>query len=255
MTIPTAVITGGSRGIGLACGQLLAQSGYRLVLAGRNKDHLNDSLDSLATLSTNKIFGLIDCNNDNISKIKSEAASIGHVAAICDVRSDEQVEQLCKSVAAMGSVDVVINSAGIVVNGLCSRLSIKEVQSMLDVNLLGTIRVCKAFAPIMMRQKKGCIINLASTVGEQGSTGQSGYAASKAGIVGLTKALAKELASRKIRVNAISPGFIKTDMTKGDVLLKDIPLGRFGIPDDVAKAALYLTQADYVTGQVILYSI
>ncbi|RKP25858.1 hypothetical protein SYNPS1DRAFT_2812, partial [Syncephalis pseudoplumigaleata] len=147
---------------------------------------------------------------------------------------------------------------GIAIDGLCARQSMNEVQAMLDVNVLGTMRVCKAFIPTFMRQRSGCIINMASAVGEQGSTGQCAYAASKAGIVGFTKSLAKELASRRIRVNAIAPGMIETDMThedvvhrRGDALLTSIPLGRFGTPQDVADAALYLARASYVTGQVL----
>ncbi|KAI8050564.1 short-chain dehydrogenase/reductase SDR [Syncephalis plumigaleata] len=243
MTIPTAVITGGSRGIGLACGQLFAQSGYRVVLAGRDEERLDKALKTLQVPGH---------QHDSISLTNSPIHPMQHMAIRCDIRSDREVQQLGKKVVSMGSVDVVINSAGIALDGLCARLLMDDVQSMLDTNLMGTMRVCKAFVPTMMRQRSGCIINLASAVGEQGSTGQCAYSATKAGVVGLTKSLAKELAPRKIRVNAIAPGFIQTDMTqdamnkRGDTLLNDIPLGRFGTPQDVADAALYLAKANPV---------
>ncbi|RKP09908.1 hypothetical protein THASP1DRAFT_28306 [Thamnocephalis sphaerospora] len=254
----TALVTGGTRGIGLATARLFAEQGYRVVVAGRNEAHLAAAQTVLAAT----VPATEECL---------------HRAVQCDVQSDADVQALAKTAAELGNIAVVVNAAGITHDGLCVRTSMEQAQRLLDVNLLGTMRVCKALAPALMRQRHGtttewpqlnlvaeidastgCIVNLSSVVGLRGNTGQTAYAASKAGLLGYTRALAKELGPRGIRVNAIAPGFICTDMTRdlierqGDALRARILLGRFGEPEEVADAALYLARASYVTGQTLV---
>jgi 3-oxoacyl-[acyl-carrier protein] reductase len=158
-----------------------------------------------------------------------------------------------------GRLDVLVNNAGVAIDGLAVRTKDEDWDRTLDTNLKGAFALCRAAARPMMKQRSGAIVNLTSVVGEMGNVGQAAYAASKAGLIGLTKSLARELASRNIRVNAVSPGFIDTDMTSGlnaelkAKMTEAIPLGRLGSADEVAKAVLFLAgdAASYVTGEVL----
>ena len=158
-----------------------------------------------------------------------------------------------------GSVDILVNNAGITRDGLLMRMKEADWQAVLDTNLTGVYHCTKAVSKLMMKQRQGAVINLSSVVGETGNAGQANYAAAKAGIIGFTKAVAKELASRNIRVNAVAPGYVETDMTAGlpdsakEDMLRSIPLGRPATADDVAQAVLFLAsdQAKYITGQVL----
>ena len=176
---------------------------------------------------------------------------------VTDVAScTEMVEQITKE---FGKLDVVINNAGITKDGLLMRMKEEDFDKVLDINLKGTFHICKQVVPIMMKQKHGKIVNISSVVGIAGNAGQSNYAASKAGIIGFTKSLAKELASRNILANCVAPGFIRTDMT--DVLadsvkeniLSSIPLKRMGTAEEVANLVYFLASDEnsYITGQVI----
>ncbi|OZJ04211.1 hypothetical protein BZG36_02957 [Bifiguratus adelaidae] len=186
-------------------------------------------------------------------EVKEGAWVNGH---ICDVSKEDAVQRFCKSLDT--PVSTLVNAAGISQSGLFTQLRTPELTRILNVNLMGTIWMTQGLIRSMIRQKQGCIINLSSVVGTRGNVGQAAYAASKASVVGLTLSLAKELGPRGIRVNAIAPGFIDTDMTK-DILSEEkrseyvqrIGLGRFGRPEDIAHGCVYLAQASYITGQVL----
>jgi len=172
--------------------------------------------------------------------------------AACAVAVDEVVK-------TAGRIDVLVNNAGVAIDGLAVRMKDEDWDRTLATNLKGAFALCRAAARPMMKQRSGAIVNLTSVVGEMGNVGQAAYAASKAGLIGLTKSLARELASRNIRVNAVSPGFIDTDMTAGlnaelkAKMTEAIPLGRLGSADEVARAVLFLAgdAASYVTGEVL----
>ena len=217
LTGKTAIVTGGSRGIGRAVSLLLAREGANvaIVYAG---------------------------NTAAAEETKQQAEALGAAAAVfqCDVADEQAVTDMVKAVKTQfGSVDILVNNAGITRDGLLMRT--------------------KAVSKLMMKQRHGAVINLSSVVGETGNAGQANYAAAKAGIIGFTKAVAKELASRNIRVNAVAPGYVETDMTAGlpdsakEDMLRSIPLGRPATADDVAQAVLFLAsdQACYITGQVL----
>ena len=161
---------------------------------------------------------------------------------------------LTETVEKLGRIDVLVNNAGITKDTLLIRMKDDDWQDVIDTNLSGCFFLMRAAAKIMMKQRSGAIINMASISGVYGNAGQVNYSSSKAGLIGMTRSAAKELASRNITVNAIAPGFIATDMTEGlgsEELINHIPLKRFGDPTDVAKAVLYLAEASYVTGQVL----
>jgi len=172
--------------------------------------------------------------------------------AACAAAVDEVVK-------GAGRLDVLVNNAGVAIDGLAVRVKDDDWDRTLDTNLKGAFALCRAAARPMMKQRSGAIVNLTSVVGETGNVGQAAYAASKAGLIGLTKSLARELSSRNIRVNAVSPGFIDTDMTAGlnaelkAKMTEGIPLGRLGSSDEVARAVLFLASdaASYVTGEVL----
>ncbi|PIE04318.1 MAG: 3-oxoacyl-[acyl-carrier-protein] reductase [Spirochaetales bacterium] len=177
-----------------------------------------------------------------------------------NITDEEQVKQLIKDITARGSLDVVVNNAGITRDGMVFRMSLEQWESVLKVNLTGAFLVAREAAAFMaLKQKSGSIVNMASVVGQMGNAGQTNYSASKAGLIGFTKSLAKETAKRNVRVNAVAPGFIETAMTakltdevKADYA-KAIPLGRMGVPEDIANTVLYLASdlSSYVTGQVL----
>jgi len=232
-----ALITGASRGIGKQIAITLAKDGYDIALNCRKQI-------------------------EEVIKIKEEIESYNSKCLIVegDVSKFEDAEKITKqTIDVFGKIDVLVNNAGITRDTLLLRMKEEDFKQVIDVNLYGTFNMSKNVASYMIKAKSGRIINLASVVGISGNAGQSNYAASKAGIIGFTKSLAKELASRNILVNAIAPGYIKTDMTnvlKDDVkdkILEQIPLKREGTAQDVANVVKFLTSSEssYITGQVI----
>ena len=232
-----AVITGSGRGIGKAIAMKLAENGADIVI--------------------NDIPG-----SDYADDTKKEIEALGVKAIVVrgDVRKTEDVENLMsETIKAFGKIDILVNNAGITRDGLMLRMSEEDWDMVLDINLKGAFNCIKAAARPMMKQRSGSIINIASVVGVMGNAGQANYTASKAGLIGLTKTVAKEFSSRNIRANAVAPGFIESHMT--DMLTDEvknqyfdaIPLSRFGKVEDVAKAVLFLASdlSSYVTGQTI----
>jgi len=233
----TAVITGSGRGLGKAIALKLAQMGANIVL--------NDIANSDAIDATAEEF---------------KAAGFNVIVTKGDVRNPEDVENMVKkAVEAFGSLDILVNNAGITKDMLMIKMSEKDWDDVLDINLKGAFLCTKAAAKVMMKQRRGKIINIASVAGVMGNAGQANYSASKAGLIGLTKTTAKELASRNITCNAVAPGLIQSKMTEvlpdkvKENYLNNIPLGRFGTPEDVANVIGFLASDDsnYVTGQVI----
>ena len=232
-----AVITGGTRGIGKQIILELAQNGYDIATNYRTE---NDDLKDL------------------INQVEKTGAKINTYK--CNVSNYENTEEFIKNVISdFGKIDVLINNAGITKDGLLMRMKKEDFEDVVDVNLVGTFNITRNVIPYMIKAKKGKIVNISSVVGVSGNAGQTNYSASKAGIIGFTKSLAKEVASRNITVNAVAPGFIQTKMTDvlkdevKDEILKQIPLKRFGTTDDVAKVVKFLVSedSDYITGQVI----
>ena len=231
-----AVVTGGAKGIGRAVASKLACGGAKVVLAGRDQQALEKAS----------------------SEIRSEGGEA--IWALADVAKASDAEALCaRTLEAFGRADILVNNAGITRDNLVVRLSEEDWDLVLDTNLKGSFLCIRAFTRPMMKQRWGRIVNVSSVVGLIGNPGQANYVASKAGLVGLTKAVAKELASRHITVNAVAPGFIDTPMTAElsekvrDSLKAQIPLGRLGTALDVAHAVAFLCseEAGYVTGQVL----
>lgn len=230
-----AVITGASRGIGRATALALAAEGAKVVV---NYASSSSAADAVVA---------------EITGAGGEA-----IALQADVSKADQVDALVAAVMEKwGRIDVLVNNAGITRDTLLLRMKLEDWQAVIDLNLTGVFLCTKAISKIMLKQKSGRIVNVSSVVGEMGNPGQANYSAAKAGVLGFTKAMAKELASRAITVNAIAPGFIATDMTHGlssDDILKFIPLGRYGEADEVAGLIRYLAadpSAAYITGQVI----
>jgi|MGYP000231959415 3-oxoacyl-[acyl-carrier protein] reductase len=227
-----ALVTGASRGIGKAIAIALEKAGAHVVCISRTAKDVQAVADSLSNASS----------------------------AACDVSSSESFTELVKSIVEdKGRMDILVNNAGITRDSLILRMKEDDWDLVMDINLKGAFNGIKAVMRSMMKQKSGRIINISSVVGLTGNAGQANYAASKAGLIGLTKSTAKELSSRGITVNCIAPGYIATDMTDElsdavkENLNKQIPLGRIGSPDDIAHMALYLAsdEAGYITGQTI----
>ncbi len=228
-----AVVTGASRGIGKAIALSLAAEGASVAVNYA-------SSDAAANAVVAEIHGL-----------GSEA-----IALQADVSQPDQVDHFIKAVMEKwGRVDVLVNNAGITRDTLLLRMGIEEWQAVINLNLTGVFLCTKGVSKIMLKQKSGRIINIASVAGQMGNPGQANYSAAKAGVIGFTKTVAKELATRGITVNAVAPGFISTDMTedlKADEILKFIPLGRYGKPEEIAGMVRFLAAdpaAGYITGQ------
>lgn len=232
-----ALITGATRGIGKQIAITLAKQGYNIALNYRKE-------------------------NEELENTKKEIEKIGvQVLAVKgDVANFENCENFVKQVIErFGQIDVLVNNAGITRDTLLMRMREEDFKQVIDTNLVGTFNVTKNVISYMMKARNGRIINISSVVGISGNAGQTNYAASKAGIIGFTKSLAKEVASRNITVNAVAPGFIETQMTavlKEDIkeeIAKKIPLKRIGTPQDVANVVKFLASSDssYITGQVI----
>ena len=232
-----AFITGATRGIGRQIAITLAKSGCDIAVNYRTE-------------------------NDDLKSIKQEIESnnVKFLAVQGDVSNYEDCERCVKEIIAeFGQIDILVNNAGITRDTLLMRMKKEDFEQVINVNLVGTFNVTKNVIPYMLKARSGRIVNISSVVGISGNAGQTNYAASKAGIIGFTKSLAKEVASRRILVNAIAPGFIQTQMTevlKDEVkeeIAKTIPLKRMGTAQDVANVVKFLTSEDssYVTGQVI----
>ena len=233
----TALVTGASRGIGKAIALALAAKGYAVAVNYAGSQAAAEAV------------------KDEIIAAGAQAFTIQG-----DVSKSEDVDRIFKTIKEeFGQLDVLVNNAGITRDGLLLRMKEENWDAVISTDLKSDFLTTKAAAQMMMRKKKGAIINIASVVGIMGNAGQANYAAAKAGVIGLTKATAKELAGRNIRVNAVAPGFIATDMTdvipekNKEMMLQSIPLGRMGLAEDVANAVCFLASEDasYITGQVL----
>ena len=232
-----ALITGGSRGIGLACALELAKAGCDIIINDIcDAEKAQPALDEIKACGVNAYFYSFDVSNDEAVK-----------------------ENVDKMIAEHGKIDVLLNNAGITKDGLIMRMKEEDFDRVIDVNLKGTFNCIRHVSRYMLKQRSGRIINMSSVVGIAGNAGQVNYSASKAGVIGITKSAAKELASRGITVNAVAPGYIDTDMTKvlseeqKKSVLDMIPLSRMGSVDDISNAVAFLAsdEAAYITGQVI----
>ena len=235
----TALVTGAARGIGRAIAERMAAAGADLALCDLQKDWLAETAAAVAACGRKA-----NCYAANVS----QAADVDAV--------------LTGVIETFGKIDILVNNAGITKDTVLVRMSEEDWDAVLSVNLKGTFLFMKAVARPMMKQRSGVIVNIASIIGLIGNAGQCNYAASKGGVIALTKSVAKELASRNVRVNAVAPGFIQTRMTDGlpeDVrakMLEAIPMGRLGTPEDVANVVLFLASdvSSYMTGQVLSVS-
>jgi len=231
-----AVVTGASQGIGRACAIELSRAGAHVALAARNEAKL--------------------------AEVAAEITTLGGTAApfVLDISSEESIKSTAKAIVGhFGKVEIIVNNAGITRDGLFLRMQRAAWDDVLNTNLTGAFLLTQAFSSTLLKARWGRVINITSVVGEIGQAGQANYAASKAGLIGLTKSLARELSSRGITVNAIAPGYIETAMTavldekQREAMLTTVPLGRAGTDADIAHAAVYLAseEAGYITGHVL----
>jgi 3-oxoacyl-[acyl-carrier protein] reductase len=233
-----ALVTGASRGIGAAIALRLADEG--------------------ATIAINYYPG---CEDDAAGVVQQIESAGGHAVAIVGDVSDPESCQTCVDavIAEFGALDILVNNAGITRDGLMVRMSDADWAAVISTNLSGVFYMTRSAGKVMMKARTGSIVNIASVVGMMGNAGQANYSAAKAGVIGLTKTTARELASRGVRCNAVAPGFIETDMTAKlsesvrEALMGEIALGRLGSPEDVASAVVFLAsdEASYVTGQIL----
>jgi len=232
----TALVTGASQGIGEAIARRLAAQGARVVVAARNEEKLSALAAEIAA-----------------------AGGAAHPLRLDLARAGEIGERLKSLPAEWAEIEILVNNAGITADNLLARMSLDQWQSVLDTNLTGTFAVTKELVRGMIRKRWGRVITISSVVGLMGNAGQANYAAAKAGLIGFTKSVARELASRNITANVVAPGFVETAMTAAlpeatrQKMFADIPAGRFGGAEEIAAAALYLAseEAGYVTGQVL----
>lgn len=230
------IVTGGTKGIGRAIALTFAKEGAHVVIVGTDATKGKEVVDEIHACGATGSFLQLDVSN-----------------------YEQAGERIKATVEEMGRIDVLVNNAGITRDGLLLRMSEQDWDQVIDVNLKSCYTLCQAVLRPMMKQRSGSIVNISSVVGLTGNPGQVNYAASKAGMIGLSKALAREVASRNIRVNCIAPGFVETAMTKEimeghkDKLLASIPMGRVGQPEEIAQAVLFLSSSmsSYVTGQVL----
>jgi 3-oxoacyl-[acyl-carrier protein] reductase len=234
LTDQVALVTGGSRGIGLAVSRELARAGARVAVVARN--------------------------GERASEVAEHLPGAGHRGFGCDVSDETQVAATLAAVEEqLGRVSVLVNNAGITRDNILLRMKGEEWDEVVSVNLKGAFNLTRSLARGMMKRRDGVIINITSVVGLMGNAGQANYAASKAGLVGFTKSVARELASRNVRCNAVAPGYVATDMTaelteeQTERLQEQIPLGRLGEPEDIAGVVRFLAgpAARYITGQVL----
>lgn len=232
-----AVVTGASRGIGRAIATLLAQRGADVVCGDRLAEQAKTTAEEIATATGRRTSG-----------------------CLVDVADSKSVQEFIDcALSNFGKIDILVNNAGITRDNLILRINEEDWDVVLNVNLKGAFNCCKAVVRPMMKQRYGRIVNITSVVGLSGNAGQANYAASKAGMIGLTKSLARELGSRNITVNAVAPGYVTTALTESlpqeikEASIKATPLGRFGTPEDIAYAVAFLVsdEAAFITGQVL----
>jgi 3-oxoacyl-[acyl-carrier protein] reductase len=264
-----AMVTGGSRGIGQAIALKLAEEGADVAVNYQSRkdqaadviDFINktDRLDDLDELI--KMIDIMD-TADQAKEVREMIESMGRRAILCQAnvgKMDEVNKMRDKAVAEFGKIDILVNNAGIVKDKSFVRMTSEMWDDVISVNLTGTFNCTKAVIDGMLERQYGRIVNISSVIGRMGNRGQANYAASKAGIIGLTQTLAKEFADKGITVNAVAPGFIGTDMLRSvpanimEKILAQIPMGRLGKPEEIASAVTYLVspEAGYITGQVI----
>ncbi len=235
-----ALVTGGTAGIGKAIASIYAEQGADVAIFGTNQERAEQAVKEIEALRASPeqkvTYALVNVSNSK--------------------EVEESVDKLLKE---WGHIDILVNNAGITRDGLLARMSEEDWDLVVDVNLKSVYNLCRAFARPMMKARSGTIINISSVIGLTGNAGQINYAASKSGMIGFTKSLAKELASRNVRANCLAPGYIETQMTSGlsdqvkESILSKIPMSRIGMPRDIAHAALFLASdlASYITGQVL----
>lgn len=236
----TALVTGGTMGIGKAIALAFAKAGSSVIIFGTNRERAEQVTEEMKSLGNSPaqkfLFKLLD---------------------VADKKAVDQA--IMELLAEVGNIDILVNNAGITRDGLLMKMSEDDWDRVIAVNLKSVYNTCQALIRPMLKAKRGKIINISSVVGLMGNAGQTNYAASKAGMIGMTQSLAKEVASRNICVNCIAPGFIETSMTdtltdvQKDLIFRQIPMGRLGLPEEIAQAALFLASpmSDYITGQVV----
>lgn len=235
-----AIVTGGTAGIGREIAKAFALSGAHVAVFGTNEERAQETLEELEK-----------CRSVEDQKFSKKIVDVANKSSVLDA--------ITSLLADFGSVDILVNNAGVTRDGLLMKMTEEDWDTVLDTNLKSVYNTCQSVIRGMLKERSGKIINIASVVGLTGNAGQSNYAASKAGMIGFTKALALEVASRGICVNCIAPGFIQTRMTdvltegQKEAILKKIPMGKLGICEDVANAAVFLASSlsNYITGQVL----